>query len=273
MKSVILYTPALHKGYINFFKENPYPIFLLENDLVREVPRLERDIRALDAEDVCKALQAIGFKTEVLRKKSLFSQIKQFEEIIMPDEDVSHRFVEDYLKEKNVKFVSIFLRWEKHNSEKKSQIIADEIIDSSQFGKRMMKEAIGQSLQSPDWWRQVGAVLVKDGEIILSGFNKPLPSNDVHNIFGDPRSNFDYGVSFDISKFIHAEAGIIAEAAKRGISLEKTHLYVTTFPCPTCAKLIAISGISEVYYKEGYSLLDAKDILRAFKVKIIRVDD
>ena len=53
-----------------------------------------------------QALQAIGFKTEVLRKKSLFSQIKQFEEIIMPDEDVSHRFVEDYLKEKNVKFVS-----------------------------------------------------------------------------------------------------------------------------------------------------------------------
>jgi len=55
------------------------------------------------------------------------------------------------------------------------------------------------------------------------------------------------------------------------MALEDAYLYVTTFPCPVCAKSIAEAGIQKLYYSQGYSLLDAEDVLRAYGVKIVLV--
>ena len=135
-----------------------------------------------------------------------------------------------------------------------------------------MGAAFREAEKSPDWWRQIGAIALKDGKILLTGFNKPVPSKDYTlGPFGDPRSNFDAGIGFEISKAIHAEAGVIATAARRGLPLEGASLYITTFPCPVCAKSIAASGIKRVYYSKGYSLLDAEDVLRAAGVEIVLV--
>ena len=88
---------------------------------------------------------------------------------------------------------------------------------------------------------------------------------------GDPRSNFDAGQRLDISTAIHSEVGLIAKAAKQGLSLDGASAYVTTFPCPNCAHLLAEAGIKKVYYQKGYSLLDAEEILKAYGVEIILV--
>ncbi len=242
-------------------------------ELVREVPRLERDIRALEASEAVNALKGIGLLEVYELTKENITKLDNSMEIVMPDEDVSHHFKESYLKEIPVQFVPVFLRWDKHNSFKKDVVISDNIISRELFDREVMNRAVAESEKSSDWWRQVGSVLVKDSKIIFTGFNRPLPSDQVHNIFGDPRSNFDYGVSFELSKFIHAEAGMIAEAARRGISLEGSSIYITTFPCPACAKLITSAGIKKVYYKEGYSLLDAEDVLKSFNIEIIKVED
>lgn len=271
MRTIIAYVPALHRGYIDFFNSHSSEVHLLDLDLVREIPRLERDIRALDAKEVRDALKGMGFEVGIIDKDGL-SKLDSFDEIVMPDEDVSRHFAEEYLGNKDIEFVPVFLRWERHNSDRKSAVMPDGTVSGDEFDKLMMGKAFAESEKSPDWWRQIGAVAVKDGKILLTGFNKPLPSQQVHNIFGDPRSNFDYGVGFEISKFIHAEAGMIAEAAKRGISLKGVSLYVTTFPCPACAKLVATAGIGKIYYSEGYSLLDAKDILSSFDIEIVRVE-
>ncbi len=271
MRAIVAYVPALHRGYIDFLNKYSCKVFLLDLSLVREIPRMDRDIRALEAKEICNALKGMGFSDiDVIND---INQVVEFDELIMPDEDVSRDIAERYLKNRKVEFIPVFLRWERHNSQKKNTVIPDEIITEDEFDKRIMKEALFQAEKSPDWWRQIGSLIVKDEKIILTGFNKPLPSQQVHNIFGDPRSNFDYGIGFEISKFIHAEAGMIAEAAGRGISLKGSSLYVTTFPCPACAKLVAMTGITKVYYKEGYSLLDAKDILESFGIETIRVDD
>ena len=50
-----------------------------------------------------------------------------------------------------------------------------------------------------------------------------------------------------------------------------TLTFVSTFPCPVCAKSIAVAGIKKVYYCQGYSLLDAEDILRPYGVELIFV--
>lgn len=274
MKIIILYIPALHKGYIDFItKHNPQRVYLIDLELIREIPRLERDIRAIDSDTMTKALKEIINADVFVLNKDNISEIHSLMEIIMPDEDVSREFYKNYLNSFNVSFYVNFLRWDKHSSLKENSIVPNRIISRDEFDKEIMSKALIEGQKSPDWWRQVGAVVLKDKKILFKGFNRPLPSDQVHNIFGDPRSNFDYGISYDISKFIHAEAGIIAEAAKKGISLEGTDFYITTFPCPSCAKLIAISGVSKVYYSEGYSLLDAEDILKSFNIEIVKVEN
>lgn len=273
MSNIVAYVPALHQGYLDFFKKHQGDLFVLDLSLVREVPRLERDIRALPAEQIAQAISALGVlpKVTILTKDNI-SDLSADVPIVMPDEDVSRHFAETYLPGRDIVFDKVFLRWELHSSKKENiPVNLDRVISETEFDKEMMSKAYQEAGKSIDWWRQVGAVLVKDGKVLFTAFNRAMPSDQVHNIFGDPRSNFDYGVSFELSKFMHAETRIIAEAAKTGIALDGASIYVTTFPCPACAKSIAIAGIKKVYYKEGYSLLDAEDILASVGAEIIQV--
>ncbi len=273
MKAILIYVPAIHKGYIDFFRKNPSSqIFLLDLSLVREMPRMERDIRAMDTEDVAKALSGMGFSNINVFQKENIKELEEAEEIVMLEDDVSDEFLKKNFKNhKNIKRESIFLRWDRNSSLKELAINTSKEVTQDEFSRDFLNIAEEESKKSHDWWRQIGAVIVKDNKVLMSGFNRPLPSSDTHNIFGDPRSNFDYGEYFELSKFIHAEADIIARAAKKGLSLDGSSLYVTTFPCPVCAKLVAVAGIKKVYFKEGYSKLDAEDILKSFSVEIIKI--
>jgi len=113
---------------------------------------------------------------------------------------------------------------------------------------------------------------VKNKKVIYASHNHHLPTDDSLSINGDPRSNFDAGQHQNVFTSIHAEAEIIAKAAKDGQSLKGTILYTTTFPCPNCARLIGTAGVKAVYYSKGYSLLDAEQILEHFNVELVLVD-
>ena len=47
---------------------------------------------------------------------------------------------------------------------------------------------------------------------------------------------------------------------------------VSTFPCPNCAKLIALSGIKSCYYIKGYSMLDGYSVLKDFGVEVVKLE-
>lgn len=51
---------------------------------------------------------------------------------------------------------------------------------------------------------------------------------------------------------IHAEVNAIAQAARYGTRIAGSTLYCNTFPCWSCFKLIAASGIEKVYYDDAY---------------------
>ena len=271
---VIAYIPALHSGYLEFFKKYPSSrLFILGNEFVKEQPRLDRDIRALEPETLRQLIEALHIfqDVRVLDGKTLDWVKTAPEKIIMPDEDISRSFAAKYLANKEIEFVQTFLRWDMPTAVKEVAPKSDRVISSSDFDRIMMDVAATEAKKSPDWYRQIGAIIVKDKKPILIAHNSPLPSEYSVGMLGDPRSNFDAGERIDLSKFVHAEAGLIAEAAKRGMPLEDTSLYVTTFPCPVCAKSVALAGIKRVYYRDGYSLLDAEDILKKFGVEIILV--
>ena len=52
---------------------------------------------------------------------------------------------------------------------------------------------------------------------------------------------------------VHAEQNAVADAARRGSSVEGAVAYVTHFPCINCAKILASAGIAEVRYRHNYN--------------------
>jgi dCMP deaminase len=190
---------------------------------------------------------------------------------VVPDDDASHIFVENHLKGRKVTFENIFLRWERRNSVRVNKIANDQIIVSDEFSKKMIALAEKESEKSSDWWRHVGAVIIKDGKVLSKGRNQHLPTDNTPYIDGDPRNCFHKGINLELSTSIHIEARLIAEAARDGISLTGAEIYVTTFPCPPCAKMIAYSGIKKIYYKDGYGVLDGESVLKNQGVEIYQV--
>ena len=101
---------------------------------------------------------------------------------------------------------------------------------------------------------KVGAVLVKDGNIISFGYN------------GTP-SGMDNTCEKDDVTFphvIHAECNAILKAAKTGNSIDGSTLYLTLSPCLDCSKLILQSGIKKVVYLNVYRNTQGIDFLSQF---------
>lgn len=101
--------------------------------------------------------------------------------------------------------------------------------------------------------RQVGAVIVKDKQIIATGYNGPasgLPHCSEQGFCYDGVP--ECGPSPLPSRAVHAEANAIAQAARYGIATDGATLYVTLEPCLTCLKLVVSAGIRRVYYAEGF---------------------
>ena len=108
----------------------------------------------------------------------------------------------------------------------------------------------------------VGAVIVKDRQILASGYNGP-PSGSPHCI----DQGFCYPGLRDCSesktlpsRAIHAEANAIAQSASHGISTQGAQIYVTLEPCLSCLKLIISAGIREVFYEESSNPGESKDV-------------
>lgn len=68
---------------------------------------------------------------------------------------------------------------------------------------------------------------------------------------------------------VHAEMSALMDAARRGVPVDKTTLYTTTFPCHGCARHIVAAGIKRVVYIEPY----AKSLARVLHSDSISVDE
>lgn len=279
-KTIIGYVPVLHRGYLQFFRGHPgASLYLLGDEILSDYPQLIKNLPALPPIEMAAAIASLinsGHlplkEVQVLGWYKLEQLRPTLDKVWLPDEDVSREFAAKHLTDTTVVYDSSwFLRRDKHNALTNTAVTPDVTITTDDFHRQIMRNAADQSEKSSDFWRQVGAAIVKNGNVVLVGHNQHVPSEQTPYAYGDPRSNFKAGVSIELSTALHAEAGIIAEAAKRGIALEGSEIYVTTFPCPPCAKLIAYSGITCCYFRDGYSQLDGQSILEANGVRIVQI--
>jgi len=56
----------------------------------------------------------------------------------------------------------------------------------------------------------------------------------------------------EFGRAVHAEMGVITDAARRGVALHDATFYGTTFPCHNCAKHIVACGVRRLVYIEPY---------------------
>lgn len=107
--------------------------------------------------------------------------------------------------------------------------------------------------------RQYGAVIVKDGEIIATGYNgSPRGSVNCSDIKKCFRPNSEHGEDYHICKSVHAEQNAII-SAPRWRMLDSS-LYLVCLkgdeeltdiePCDICMRLIKNAGIKHVITRE-----------------------
>ncbi|MFH1877321.1 MAG: cytidine/deoxycytidylate deaminase family protein [Candidatus Omnitrophota bacterium] len=108
--------------------------------------------------------------------------------------------------------------------------------------------------------RQVGAVVVKNKQILATGYNG-APSGLAHcEQTGCLRREMGVpsGERHELCRALHAEQNAFLQAARHGVPLEGATLYVTTQPCGICAKMIINAGIKKIVidgdYPDGLAL-------------------
>lgn len=100
--------------------------------------------------------------------------------------------------------------------------------------------------------RKVGAVIVKDDNILSFGWNG-MPTGFNNQCEIDDTSD---------PKVIHAEVNAFAKLAKSTGNSSGATLYITLSPCWDCCKLIIQAGIKRVVYSEEYRISEPIGFLR-----------
>ena len=123
--------------------------------------------------------------------------------------------------------------------------------------------------------RMVGAVLVKDKQILATGYNG-APSNITHcETVGCLREKLRIpsGQRHEICRGLHAEQNVVLQAAQFGVSVKGSTLYITNVPCSICAKMIINSGIKRVVAQKDYhAAADSKEMFAQAGIKLNILD-
>lgn len=118
-----------------------------------------------------------------------------------------------------------------------------------------------------------GVVAVRDGKVLASAHNRVWPTEDYCQTHGCVRDKEKLGLGQSLEKCdsIHAEANLIAQAARKGIDLKGAIFYSTCLPCSICARLVVGAGIKKIFYLDKYGSRMAEEILSQGKVELERV--
>lgn len=134
----------------------------------------------------------------------------------------------------------------------------------TRWNKLFIDIAIRVSQESKSTRLKVGAVCVRENMVLTTGYNGSVSKRGSDVLEEDGVTTPDT---------IHAEENIILFAAREGISIKGSTLYVTVNPCRHCAALLAQAGVVEVKYLNEYRDLTGLEKLKQYGVKITKLDE
>lgn len=144
------------------------------------------------------------------------------------------------------------------------------------FTEWAMDIAEDSKIRSTCLSRQVGAVIIKDKQIIATGYNG-APTGAIHctdigycerRLRGIPS-----GQGLELCRAGHAEANAINQCAKHGTSCNGATLYVTTQPCVFCCIHLIQAGIKKVIFKGEYPTGLGLQLLKEANIEYLKYED
>jgi dCMP deaminase len=111
-----------------------------------------------------------------------------------------------------------------------------------------------------------GCVLVKDKQILSTGYNGSIP--------GDVHCDDDGCMIVDnhCVRTIHAEMNAILQCSSHGVNTKNSIAYVTNMPCTNCAKSLIAAGVKEVVIFSDYHDTLAEEFFQKANVPIKRLN-
>ena len=121
--------------------------------------------------------------------------------------------------------------------------------------------------------RQVGAVIVKDNQVLATGYNgapKGLPNCcDIGECLRK-KLNIPSGERHELCRAVHAENNAITQCAVNGVSCKGGTIYVTASPCVMCLKQIINAGLKKIVALEMYPDEMSQEMLKACNIEFIK---
>jgi dCMP deaminase len=119
-------------------------------------------------------------------------------------------------------------------------------------------EEVGQ--RSTCWRRTIGAIIIRDDQIISTGYvGAPRKTKDSleHGFCLRDKLKIPHGQRYELCRSVHAEQNAIINAARAGVSLLGGDIYIygsvpgkdkriDAFPCYICKKMIINAGLNRV---------------------------
>ncbi len=121
--------------------------------------------------------------------------------------------------------------------------------------------------------RKVGAVITVDNQIVSTGYNgAPKGLHHCVDAGGCLRklNHIESGTRQEVCRAVHAEQNAIISAAVKGVSIKGGTLYINTYPCSICTRMIINAEIKRIVYDSDYSDELSKEMLEESKIKVIR---
>lgn len=122
--------------------------------------------------------------------------------------------------------------------------------------------------------RHVGAVLVKNRQILATGYNG-APRGIAHCAEVGclrERLHVPSGERHELCRGLHAEQNAIIQAAYHGVQICGAEMYSTHQPCILCAKMLVNAGISTLYYAGDYPDPLSLELFREAGTSLVKVD-
>ena len=112
----------------------------------------------------------------------------------------------------------------------------------------------------------VGAVIVREKTILSTGYNGSIRGMPHWSEVGHMMEN-DHCVAT-----IHAEANAILQAARNGVNISNSTIYITASPCWPCFKLVANAGIKRICFGEFYRDERIFEFARKLDIELVKLE-